>query len=241
MKPALHTPAATPLPAARRQKGVSLAITLVALVIMSLAGLALIRSVDTATLVAGNYAFKGASQNIADVAAEGAVTYLDSIVSATAPANANLPNACANAVGTGSLGTCRYYARAQNVDADGIPFIDWSNANIPVFSSASIPPGSSTTATIPTGYTLQFVVERLCTQDGTVSVNLQPRAKYAGPDGIANRCLSTLPDPRKVATGKAAGTGAGAIQDLVDVHYRVTVRIAGPRNTVTFAQAILQR
>ena len=54
----------------RLQQGVVSFIALVALVVMSLAAVALIRSVDTATLIAGNLAFKQAATASADAGVE---------------------------------------------------------------------------------------------------------------------------------------------------------------------------
>ena len=50
----------TPPKIARRQRGVVLFIALIAMVVLSLAGVALIRSVDTTGSVAGNIAFREA-------------------------------------------------------------------------------------------------------------------------------------------------------------------------------------
>ncbi len=59
-----------------RQKGVVLLITLIMLVAMTLAAIALMRSVDTSNLVAGNMAFEQSSLNVADLGTEQAITYL---------------------------------------------------------------------------------------------------------------------------------------------------------------------
>ena len=79
-----------------RQRGVSLFISLVTLVIITLAGIALLRSVDTGALVAGNLAFKDATMQATSVGMEEAATYLNNTVR-TVP-NANLPTNCAAAV-----------------------------------------------------------------------------------------------------------------------------------------------
>jgi len=58
------------------QRGVVLMIALIMLVAMTLAGLALIRSVDTSNLIAGNLAFQQAAANYGDIGANTAFTYL---------------------------------------------------------------------------------------------------------------------------------------------------------------------
>lgn len=56
-----------------KQRGVVLFFALIALVAMSLAAVALIRSVDTSTLIAGNLAFKQATKNSAEAGIEAAI------------------------------------------------------------------------------------------------------------------------------------------------------------------------
>jgi len=58
---------------ASRQRGVVLFFALIALVVMSLAAVALIRSVDTNTLIAGNLAFKQAATSSGDSGLEMAI------------------------------------------------------------------------------------------------------------------------------------------------------------------------
>ena len=58
------------------QQGIVLFIALIALVVMSLAAVALIRSVDTNTLIAGNLSFKQAATTSADAGVEAAISQL---------------------------------------------------------------------------------------------------------------------------------------------------------------------
>ena len=58
------------------QQGVVLPITLIVLVAMTLAGIALLRSVDTSSVIAGNLAFKQSATASADRGVEAAVTWL---------------------------------------------------------------------------------------------------------------------------------------------------------------------
>lgn len=63
-------------PLAARQKGVVLFIALIVLVAMSLAGVAMVRSVDTSLGIAGNMAFKQASLQGSDLGIREAYTWL---------------------------------------------------------------------------------------------------------------------------------------------------------------------
>jgi len=206
-----------PPPLRECQKGVSLFISLVTLVIITLAGITLLRSVDTGALVAGNLAFKDATMQATSIGMEEAATYLNNTVR-TVP-NANIPNLCAAATSSSSLGTCRYYARVQTEDTDGAPFINWASPNIPV-------------TTVNTSYQVQFVIERLCTADVSIPVALPVPATM---DRAADRCHTTTTDPG------ASKKGGGSIQpDMpVAVMYKVTTRVTGPRNATSITQTIL--
>lgn len=62
--------------ARRVQQGVVLVMTLIVLVALTLAGLALMRSVDTSSLIAGNLAFKQSATLSADAGVEAAMQWL---------------------------------------------------------------------------------------------------------------------------------------------------------------------
>lgn len=68
-------PRATPVRRAM-QRGMVLLMALVVLVVIMVAGIAMMRSVDTATLVAGNLAFEQAATNAADKGIERAIVML---------------------------------------------------------------------------------------------------------------------------------------------------------------------
>jgi Tfp pilus assembly protein PilX len=63
-------------PALHRQRGTMLIISLIVLVAMTLAGIATMRSVDTASLVAGNVGFRQATVNSADQGLQAAYAWL---------------------------------------------------------------------------------------------------------------------------------------------------------------------
>ena len=72
------------LPLGRRdQRGVVLFIALIVLVAMSLAGIAIMRSVDTGNLISGNVAFKQGTLSAADRGVDDAFKYLKDNVQTT--------------------------------------------------------------------------------------------------------------------------------------------------------------
>jgi Tfp pilus assembly protein PilX len=132
----------------RRQRGVILFIALIVLVAMSLAGVALIRGVDNANLIAGNLAFRQGATHAADWGVEMARTWLSSQSSATLDTDQ-----------PGVTNGTAYWANMQaNLDFTGrdpnpskVAF-DWSTA------STAVADGNSNN--------VQFVIHRLCNASG---------------------------------------------------------------------------
>ena len=207
---------------ARGQRGVVMFIALLVMVALSLAGIALIRSADTATVVSGNLAFKQAAVYAVDRSIEQAVKALfdpttdpslsaPDIVDKTADLLAQNYYACVkNAAGTACLAT-----------ADPVPEIPAALANRTAFSDAGLNV-SQVDATKDAGDNkAYYVIERMCAT--------------AGPAANSNCNLSST------ALGADAGTQHyEALTRPGDAYYRVTIRVEGPRNTVAYAQAILR-
>lgn len=135
-----------PKPGYFRQRGISLFISLIALVAMTFAGLALIRAVDTTNLISGNLAFRQASLHATDVGVESAYSELGTIISTSL--DSNYPSGC-------SSGSCKYYPIKQTINSTtGIPtVINWNN----------VPK-----TTVDSVYSVQYVLDRLC--DGPAPV-----------------------------------------------------------------------
>lgn len=188
-------------PQGRHQRGVSLIIALIALIAMTLAGLALIRSADTSNVISGNLAFREASLHATDVGVETALTTLATVV--TSSPDANYPAGCA-------VGACNYYPTLQSaVTASGVPtVINW---------------GTVPQNTVDGSYAVQYVVDRLCTGPTPVT-------------DVAGKCMNM--------TGTSVGSkkaGAVSFTSASQVYYRVTVRVVGPRNSVSLVQTTYAR
>jgi Tfp pilus assembly protein PilX len=74
VRPSIVVSRGTPAP--RRERGVVLFVALIVLIIMTLAGLALLRQMTTGVSIAGNIAFKENATSVADRGAEVALQYL---------------------------------------------------------------------------------------------------------------------------------------------------------------------
>lgn len=184
------------------QRGSALIIALIAIVSMTLAGIALMRSVDTTNLIAGNFAFRQAALQASDGGVETAVNALGTIVASSL--DANWPAGCA-------AGACNYYPTSQPNNTQGVPTtINW--ATVPAITPAISP-----------DYAVQYVIDRLC--QGPTPVT-----------DIAANCYSVAPvDNGSKNAGSVSFTGSTA------VYYRATVRVSGPRNTVSMVQVVLSR
>lgn len=187
-------------PTCFEQRGVVLFIALIALVVMTLAGIALVRSVDTGNVIAGNFAFKQASVQAGDVGVELAFSALQGI--ATTALDTNIAN--------------KYFATLQPVNTDGIPTsVTW--ASVPCWDKN----GTSASCTDQSLYRVQYVIDRMCT--GALPVtDKQKQCYYEAPTG-----------------GGSKKGGAVSFSGASKVYYRVTVRVQGPRDTISFIQAIL--
>jgi Tfp pilus assembly protein PilX len=205
----------------RNQRGVVLFVALLVMVALSLAGIALIRSSDTATIVAGNLAFKQAANAAIDRCVEQATQALfdpqpnpatsNPVITLTDKAN-DLPAQNYYACVQGSGGGC--IAPGQAIPE--VPTVIQTTAN---FAGAGL--NATLVPDDPAGNKCTYVIERMCTS--------------AGPAGAINCNLSSQ------ALG--ADPGTQHYQGLTrpgGAYYRVTMRVDGPRNTVAYAQSILQ-
>lgn len=201
-----------------RQQGVVMMVALVILVVMTLAGIALMRSMDTTNLIAGNMAFKQAATQSSDVGVESAIAWLtannagsflndNSFVAgyaASSPSNAALP-----------LGEAFWNALL----ASGVCNLDLDPLTPVVTPRACV----ATPKANASGNRVSYMIQRLCSATGSTN---------------GNGC-SVVPGVI-VSTGEDESAGAVAMAGVsTAVYYRITVRVVGPRNSVSYVQAIV--
>jgi type IV pilus assembly protein PilX len=198
-----------------RERGAALFIALVVLVALSMAGIAMMRSVDTATLVAGNIGFRQSTINAADVGIQAAGNYIFPRMSALAT---QLADDSANGyTGITPLGEPPdWYLSPNNVG--------WKNAvscngGSPATACTTFGPGG--TAVDISGNTVTYVIHRLCDSTGALcgSSPTTPSAGSGGGQDMSAPPL-TIPPPSQ--------------------HFRVTVRVNGPRNSVAYVQTLVR-
>jgi type IV pilus assembly protein PilX len=136
---------------AHKQGGVIMIITLIALAILMIGGVALVRSFDTSMLLSGNLAFKRDLVNQGERGMAQAITLLSS------GALASDATRQANALGS------NYSATALASDAHGIPVVLFNdNATF----TATYTAGDITDAAV----TIRYVIDRQCATTGPASV-----------------------------------------------------------------------
>ena len=199
-------PAATTL--RRAQHGAVLFISLIVLVAMSLAGLAMMRGVDTGAQIANNLAFKQGATMAGDAGVEAARTWLLNNPGATLyndqPGVAN---------GVGYFATWQQGLDFTNGDADTTNNFDWTTRAVALATDAA-------------GNQASYVIHRMCDATGN-------------PSSINCIRVTNASGSTSSSSKGAAAFGSYAISSPSQAFFRITVRVIGPRNTVSYVQAVV--
>ena len=204
-----------------QQRGVVLFLTLLALLAMSLAAVALIRSVDTGTLIAGNLSFKQSTTSGSDARIEDAITWLSAQQLAAGNKNVlNDPTHFSNndAPGAG------YYSFVDNnkslTDTTKPSHFNWDNSD------------SSPELTDESGNKKRYIVQRMCLTDNTVVTPVSPAVNeclFGGAPALNNNGQE-IPLPSDICIGSGCPVAGQTPQ------YRITVKSIGPKFTTSYTQ-----
>ena len=199
------------------QQGMVMMFALIILVLMTLGGLALVRSMDTSNMIAGNMAFQQAAMHSTDAGVEAAIGWLETNNAAAGVLDASIPTAGY---------TASTPAIAANLTGESFwnSFLPSGICLLPVAGGVcSAAPGVPDAS----GNTVAFMIQRLCNGTGAP---------------IGNGC-ALVPG---VVAGGSQGNNEGAGEELLTavgvntaVYYRITVRVNGPRNATSFVQALV--
>jgi hypothetical protein len=197
----------------RAERGVVVFIALIVLVAMTLAGLATLRSSGTSILTAGNLGFRQSATVSGDLGAETGLAWL----TAQGPVTLETRNP-----------TRGYYATWNDIDPPltaGATFnpVTWGDANWLDPNKAVQVNGG---AFDPAGNRVSFVIHRMCKAAGAITGSSAPAGQ---------ECV-TLTDPGK---GGPKEAGAKALTGTSQVYFRITARIEGPKNTVSYIQTMV--
>ena len=187
---------------AKQQQGVVLFVALIALVVMSLAAVALIRSVDTSTLLAGNLAAKQSATTSGDSGMETAITWM---------AAANLADLNADITASG------YYADLTQNPMN----VNWATGSLP--ATSNLVGNIDANGQDLSGNTTRYIVQRMC-RPGTALPS-------------AANCL--FGPPTEDVCSKRGDPEVRCPPLDPSPMYRITARVIGVKNTISFIQAYL--
>jgi type IV pilus assembly protein PilX len=212
----------------RAQAGIVLFFALLALAVMSIAAVALIRSVDTNALLSGNMVFRQSASASSNVALEG--------VAQSITQNISLANSVRHFPGQGYYANCSRFDIQPNAsvcDGSRLTTMSWDNTN-----SRLVPDQVDGNAEIHNGIDRQgnqirYVIERMCNFN-----EAEINAGNAAMDGA--RCLmastTACRPPIDIPGGPEQPPCPNQATSPI---YRLTLRISGPKNTLTFMQSFI--
>ncbi len=208
-----------------KQRGVSLIVVLVALLIIGFAAVALLRSSDTGTLVAGNLAFKKTALAAGDAGSETALAWL--VANATAVALYS-DSADDGYYATTADGCDLTGSRTPNDDDDDVNWTGTDPGGDCNMDALAVAPVG-----VPADYTVSYVINRVCNAAG------DPNSVFAE-DGVTPMVCSAAGAGASQGSTRGGGSyGNLPLTGESQTYYRITTRIDGPRNTVRYIQTLV--
>lgn len=207
-------------PPAPNQRGVVLFVVMLVLVVMALAASALVRSVDISTLAAGNLSFKQSALSATDIGVEASIAkFRTGSTLAFGPTT------------EGDVAAEAYFATIQATDSRGVPTALLNPTTFDTAHASNCFWATADWATTRTACTsaapassmgqVRYLIDRQCTVAGPYNADTCNAA-----DGSGN-----------TPGGSEDSLHTGVENSPV---YRVTVRVDGPKNTVSFSQVVFR-
>ena len=215
----MNSPTGKPFGRARPsgQRGVALFFALICMVAIMLAAVMLVRSVDTATLIMGNLAFQQSATRSGDSGTETAMAWLQGVATANSTTNVLLDPTHPFNVDNAAAG---YYAStdpAKSLTSTSGSHFNWDNTD------------SVNVGTDAAGNTIRYIIQRLCLASGVAVANTSCLFSGAALDNNGQN----IPLPQQVCNGPGCPV-AGQTPMI-----RVTSKVTGPKNTVSYVQALI--
>lgn len=213
-----------------RHAGIVLFFALLALAVMSIAAVALIRSVDTNALLSGNMVFRQSASSASNVVLEG--------ITENITRDVTLANSITHHPQLAYYANCSQFDAQPNAlicDGNRLTTMVWDDAN-----SRLAPNQTDGNAEIRNGFDRQgneirYIVERMCS--------------YSNAEINAGNAIS---DSGRCMMASSPSNGENCSHNIANIElfrrciaasdsplYRVTLRIAGPKNTLTFMQSFI--
>jgi type IV pilus assembly protein PilX len=164
-----------------RQRGVVLIFSLIVLLILAIGAVAVLRSVGSSLLSAGNLAFHRDLVN----QAEQAVTNVMTEFKTNGP-----PLGGAT---TADLQAANYVSTALPTNAQGVPLVLLDNAAFAAVATPGLAPAGNDIPGATPDVTIRYIIDRLCTNTGTASSPNCVQSTGLPTGGTANRNTAVAP------------------------------------------------
>lgn len=202
------------------QQGIVLLMALIVLVALTLAALALTRSVYTSNVIAGNLAFQQAATHAADRGIEDAIAWLEanngqetstSATKCTSPQSSTVL-ACDQA-------DHGYIAHRQDPNGESwATFWDHNFAGNDLAKSLDADDA---------GNAVSYIIQRMCSQTGDAQAT-------------GNDCAtSPVASDSTCSGGSSCDAQKVNLASVSQVYYRITVKVTGPRNAQSYVQSMV--
>lgn len=198
----------------KRERGIVLIFALVTLVIMLIGAVAISRSLSSNQFAIGNIGFKRDMTHQTERAVQAAMA---AFRASGALANVNLRNA--------NLPAANYSATLLPTNAQGIPLALLSDSTFNTVGEAG-----NDIALADVGLTIRYVVDRISSAPGVCSVSTCSMVNDVIYGGAVTELISAQ---NNSSAANSANPSAVTPQPV----YRVTMRVKGPRNTLSFFQS----
>lgn len=212
------------------QAGIVLFFALLALVVMSIAAVALIRSVDTNALLSGNLVFRQSASTTSNVALEGIAENVAKTI--------KLVDSTSHHAGQGYYANCSQFDTQPNLlvcDGNQLASMTWNDSNSSLVPTQTDGNDEIRNGVDRQGNEIRYVVERMCS--------------YSDAEVAAGTALSNA---SRCMMASSPSNGENCSHNVTNIElfkrciassdsplYRVTLRISGPKNTVTFMQSFV--
>jgi hypothetical protein len=211
------------------------------LITITFAGLALFRQIGLGAVIVGNLAFKQGATSAADRGVEAARAWLTTPTLATisrlqgaaaAGLNGYFPASCYTSTGdwgvAGNDSSCPNRVEATTPSFDPLTYV-WTDAT----STIAAGPDTNASGVDSAGNTVRYVIHRLCSMDGSIN---EVREFASGVQAIQSCVLAS---GGRQCLDQGLQFAANCFAQSVQPYYRVTTRVQGPRNTLSYVEVIV--
>lgn len=218
-----------------RQRGFVLLVALIALIAITLAALALMRSVDTGLFIAGNLAFKQTTLQAADAGTEQAVAWL------VAHQNELMNDVPAAGYYASWRDGCDMTGSTPSTDDD----VNWLAGGKPAANCGMVAVAVDS-ANLPAGYSASYVINRMCSAEGLPNDTSVFCAFFKTDSGSGSS--DSKKNSESDESDSSDSTKKEAVYNDDDLppqgknqqyYYRITIRADGPRNTSSLVETVV--